>query len=137
MDGQERSLTLRSGYALVADEAGPDTVELRAPDGRVCLKITLSPEGPQVELSAAALSLVTRGDVAVDCERFRVNARDEVSLAAGGALETTAFSQRHESLRGDLALVANDDVTLDGERILLNRPKVLPPMRPEDGDGDA
>ncbi len=128
-------IVLRSGYAVEApDGPGGDMLQLRAPDGRLCLKITLTAAGPEVHLSGVALSLTTQGDVNIDCDRFHVQARGEVAIEAGGdlraraegRLETEAFAQRHRARRGDLALIANDDVTVDGERIRLNSPRMLP-----------
>jgi hypothetical protein len=109
-----KDLVLHGGYA-VAVENERKLLRLTAPDGRVCLKITLLPEGPLVELSAVALSLSTEGDVSVDCERFLVNAREEIV--------TEAVAQHHRARLGGIDLVANDDVSLTGERIRLNAPE--------------
>ena len=132
------AMALRSGYVVDTIEGpGGDELRLRAPDGRVCLKIKLTPAGPEVELQSVALSIATKGDVNVACERFNVVAEQGVSIVSGGdvttnaagALETEAHAQRHRARRGDIALVANDDVSLDGERIRLNSPMPLPPLR--------
>lgn len=135
-DERGREMVLRSGYAVdVVEGGGHEVLRLRAPDGRICLKIALSPAGPEVELSSVGLSIVSDGDVRVACDRFQVEARSGLTLATGGDLqaraegdlETEAFAQRHRALRGNVALVANDDVTLDGERIRLNTPRPLEP----------
>ncbi|EYF08692.1 hypothetical protein [Chondromyces apiculatus] len=135
-DEQGREMVLRSGYAVdVVDGGGHEVLRLRAPDGRICLKISLSPSGPEVELSSVGLSIVSDGDVRVACDRFEVAAKSGLTLATGGSLharaegdlETEAFAQRHRARSGDVALVANDDVTLDGERIRLNTPRPLEP----------
>ena len=95
---EERSLALHDGYAIAVAE-DRKLLQLTAPDGRVCLKVVLGPRGPEVEISAAALSVATDGDLSLDCDSFRVRAR-----------------------RGGIDLVANDDVSLKGERIRLNSP---------------
>lgn len=125
----DERLTLHAGYQIAV---GDDRKELRlcAPDGRLCLAIVLTPEGPKVELSAAALDIATEGDVTVDCERFAVTARKDVVLDAGGdvrtraegELHTEALAQHHHARLGDMRLTANDDVSLHGERIRLNAP---------------
>jgi len=116
-----KDLTLDGGYALaLTDERR--VLSLTAPDGRLCLKIVLRPEGPSVELSAASLALATEGDVTIDCERFQVNARDEIV--------TEAVAQHHRARLGNIDLVANDDVSLVGERIRLNTPDPKAAPRP-------
>jgi hypothetical protein len=139
MSEHRGGMTLHGGYAMTVD-ANRKVLRLAAPDGRVCLKIALGAEGPLVEVSAAALSVATGGDLTIDCERFELNARSSVSLVAGGAItqqaggdvttradgeiETEAVAQRHRARLGNIDLIANDDVTLDGERICLNCPEL-------------
>ncbi|HVY44552.1 MAG TPA: hypothetical protein VHB21_01685, partial [Minicystis sp.] len=84
-------MVLRSGYVIDAlDGARGEELRLRAPDGRVCLKITLGAEGPEVELTSVALSITTRGDVDVACDRFAVNAARGVSIVSGADVTTRA-----------------------------------------------
>jgi hypothetical protein len=136
MEGEGKGLALRSGYAMeVGEQGGQEVLRLRAPDGRICLKIALSPSGPEVELWSVGLSMVSDGAVRVACDRFEVEARSGLSLTSGGAItaraegaiETEGFAQEHRARKGNVALVANDDVTLDGERIRLNAPQPLTP----------
>ena len=90
-------IVLRSGYAVEAPEgSGGNLLQLRAPDGRICLKITLTAAGPEVHLSGVALSLATEGDVSIDCDRFRVQARGEVAIEAGGDLRATAGGEHRD-----------------------------------------
>lgn len=146
----EDELRLHEGYAmqLVGGSDGERKVlRLKAPDGRVCLTISLSAAGPVVELSAAALSVATEGDLTIDCERFQVNARRDMALVAGGSIAqdaggnvttradgdimTEAVAQQHRARLGNVDLIANDDVSLDGERVRLNCPNVLTSRRVE------
>ena len=118
-------MALSAGYRLSTEvaERGQE-LRLHAPDGKICLKITLAPEGPLVELSSAALSVEAHGAVKVACESFEVAARKGVALRAGGdvtvdaeqAILTSAFEQAHVARRGDYRLKANDDVRVDGDR---------------------
>jgi hypothetical protein len=133
-------MKLHDGYAVEVVDADRRVLRLTAPDGRVCLKIALLPEGPAVELSAVALSVATDRDLTIDCERFAVNARSDLLLVAGGnvaadaggdmslradgELATEAVAQRHRARLGNVDLLANDDVSLEGERIRLNTPEV-------------
>jgi uncharacterized protein (DUF2345 family) len=131
-------MSLSAGYQLStsASEQGEE-LRLHAPDGRICIKITLTPEGPLVELASVALSVAAQGKIKVACESFEVAAEKEISLQAGGdiafeseqAIVTAAFEQSHQARRGDYRVKANDDVRVDGERIKLNSTSELPPRR--------
>jgi hypothetical protein len=135
------TLALRSGYAVEAREgASQNLLLLKAPDGRICLTIRLLPEGPRVEIESESLAVSARGAIAIDCEELSIHARRDIALTAGGDLtqaadgamrvraegpiETEGFSQTIRSRRGDVSVVANDDVTLDGERVRLNSPNL-------------
>jgi hypothetical protein len=129
-------LTLSAGYSLsTATAASGEELRLHAPDGRICVKITLTPEGPLVELTSVALSVAAQGKV--KCESFEVSAEREIALNAGGdvivdagqAIVSAAFEQSHLARRGDYRVKANDDVRVDGERIKLNSTSELPPQR--------
>jgi hypothetical protein len=146
---QKRPAVLRSraGYTIrAASDAGGELVTLRAPDGRLCLKIALLPDGPVVEAYGQSLRLASAGELRLDCERLAINVRQEatiqagelrqtvagdVRVSAGGAIESEASRQHLRARVGDIALEANDDVCLDGERVRLNSPKSLPPATGE------
>lgn len=140
--------TLASGYRLTS--SGPsvreqDLLTLTAPDGRVCLSVALRPEGPLVEVHAQSLSVASDGVLRLDCDRLEIQAPGGTSLRtgslvqeiagdlrtrAGGVIESEAHAQRLHARRGDVALSANDDVTLDGERVRLNSPREATLIRP-------
>ena len=136
------SLPLHNGYGLARAEPDRDTLHLIAPDGRICLSIRLDPSGPVVSLSAASLQIATEGDLSVACERFQVNARRDIALVsdghiahdasghvttrADGEIVCEAAGIQHRARVGSVDITANDDITLDGERVILNGPKALP-----------
>jgi len=123
---------LSSGYGVRTEaRVGGDVLEIIAPDGRVCLQIVLTPEGPRVQIASAALQVRTQGSLQVECETLSIHARESISLRADGdvsidagrMLETEAWGQEIRARRGDVHLEANDDVLLDGERVRLNSPR--------------
>jgi hypothetical protein len=140
--------TLASGYRLTASGATAhqqDLIMLTAPDGRVCLSVELRPDGPVVQVHAQSLALASDGVLRLDCDRLEIQAPGGMSLRtgsleqeiagdlrtrAGGVIESEAHAQRMHARRGDVALSANDDVTLDGERVRLNSPREATPIRP-------
>ena len=69
-------IPLDSGYVMETDASDrPRDLCIRAPDGRVCLKVTLTPEGPRVELDSVSLSIAARGDLTMSCENMELSAR--------------------------------------------------------------
>jgi hypothetical protein len=126
-----RELAVGAGYKVVARrEQRRDLLMVQAPDGRVCLKVLLLPEGPIVEVEGQALRLAAAGEIRLDCEELAINVRKDVALRAGGVIESDARAQRLRARLGDIQLAANDDVSLDGERIRLNSPRAEPPAAP-------
>ncbi len=107
---------------------GQDVLRVAYPDGRVSVRIVVTPAGPVVHLSGAGLVLHADGPVAIEGERVAIHARDGLVLSSGGdaairadgALRTEAFEQHHRAHTGDMGLYANDDVRIDGERIRMN-----------------
>jgi len=124
--------SLAGGYALRYQDALA-TLDVHAPDGRICVRLILAPEGPRIEVLGASLSLHAERDINLSCQRFAVDASEGISLRSGGDLELRAegkmasegASQRIVARRGDLTAIANDDVSLDGERIRLNSPQPI------------
>jgi hypothetical protein len=85
-----------------------DSIELLLSGASVTLRAagTLNLEANQLCLSAThGLSLRSGGDAVIE---------------AGGALQTSARSQSLTATLGGVRVTANDDIKLEGERILLN-----------------
>lgn len=108
-----RQLELRSGRR-VRDESDASGEQLRitSPEGRLELEVRFNAEGPVLRFGRAAVELSSEGDVTLGARNLHLRAAEELS-AEGHAV-------RLRSRRGDVAIRANDDVRLDGERIKLN-----------------
>ena len=133
-----RSLALRDGGLLrLTREPGGEALEVIGSDGAVRLEVLLTASGAVLRLAGSRVVLEAEGTLDVRCTRFEVNAESialdasgDVSLSAGRGMAFTAGHDASVSAqavtiaarRGDVALVANDDVALDGERVLLNCP---------------
>ncbi len=126
-----RSVPLRTGGRLEVGDSNPhgaEEVRLRAPDGEVLLRITITEEGPHLHFRAAALHLESEGTLRVDCEDLEIKARGSIDQRADGDLVQRAggeFDARGDQCqliarRGDVRVWANDDVRLNGERVKLN-----------------
>lgn len=107
--------------------------ELRIVDASGAVRVTavITAQGVSLSFSGGDLSLRTEGDLAVEARRVSLHGREsldlstggEMHLAAEGVFELEAHSQTLRTRRGDIALHANDDVRVDGERVLLNAPR--------------
>lgn len=132
-----RRVPLPSGRTVVVDTSeGGEVVRFESPTGQVELQVTLTPEGPRLVFRAADVELKAEGTVRVDCNRYEVRAKEEIHHTSGGALKETVNGDRLsrvrgtsaslarrtliESKRGDVRVVANDEVQLLGEKIKLN-----------------
>ena len=111
-----------------------DTVEIVDRQGAICVRVLVTAQGVTLSLEGGALTLHSTGTLRVDAERLELRGRSGVSiasdgdaaLAVAGDLSMTARSQALTATLGDVRLKANDDVALDGERILLNSPGAGP-----------
>ncbi len=125
-----------AGHSVeIEDRASPRLI-VRSPEGAVSVSIEIGRRGPVLHFEQAELTL-SGADVQVDCDAFRVNARSSLELrsegsisqraeaelraTAGGTAKLIGHDVRVVSRRGDVAVKANDDVRLVGERIWLNR----------------
>jgi len=126
------TLVLKSGYVLESFENdSADILRLTTADNKVCLQIILTPKGPVVELQSASLTLAAQKDIKLTCESLEIETKKELAIKSGGSIkqlaqgpiETEGFSQSIVARRGDVAVKANDDVRIDGERIRLNSPR--------------
>lgn len=140
----------RTGYTVSLQGARSDEkLELLAPDGRLCLTIRLAPEGARVEVHGAELHLRGHERLRLEADRVELAARETLALhsdgailqRAGGSVDSAALEHQFESTHGEIRMIANDDVALEGERIRLNSPAApLPPQvrrRPAPGSGGA
>ena len=125
------SVPLRFGGQLAVEgqnQEGGEQIILRAPDGEVQLKITVTEDGPLLHFRAAALQLESEGALRVDCEDLEIRARGNIDQQANGDLVQLAKGDLNiradrchmSARRGDVRVWANDDVRLNGERVKLN-----------------
>jgi len=112
-----------NGFSVrVGQPEAPSSIQVDAPDGSICIAIKMTQDGPQLELSGQSLSLSFAKLISVAGEDFELDASRDIQLRAGGKFKSEGFTQEVRSTRGDVRIVANDDVRVDGERIQLNSP---------------
>jgi hypothetical protein len=99
-----------------------------------------------VEVHAQTLRVAAHGLLRMESERLEIDVEQEtilrtgrlsqeiagdLQLQVGGAMRSEAQSHLVRARQGDIELEANDDVSLDGERVLLNTPRPPTPVPPE------
>lgn len=132
------ALALRSGGRLVVEADGPgETVTLLSADGAPRLAIRLDAGGVVLVLPGERVAIEAAGELALRCGSLEIDAgeialrsRGSLRLDAGRGLDVragedaslSAQAVQVEGRTGEVSLRANDDVALNGERVLLNCP---------------
>lgn len=125
------ALTLASGRTVAATmQDGHELLTVAAPGGEVELRVTFGPRGPVLHFEQAAVQLHTDADLDLRCRSFNVEAAESISLRTAGDLRLraghdaslSAQAMELRGRRGEVLLQANDDLVLNGERVLLNCP---------------
>jgi hypothetical protein len=122
------TLALSQQRTLVVERRpGLDLLRVFNADGQACLTVRLTPTGPVLQFDGSVV-LQTSGALALDAEHIALHGRDGVTITSGGdvTLQTAGdltSRARVQNIRADLGnvnLQANDDVRLNGERVLVN-----------------
>jgi uncharacterized protein (DUF2345 family) len=126
------TLALAHGQRLSMEQApAGDVLRLIAADGKTTtLTVLITPAGPVLQFSGG-LAIQTQGDIAVSGRQIALHGRESVSISTGGDLDLHAERDLHSTARiqnltaelGNVNLKANDDVRIDGERVLVNCPR--------------
>ena len=114
--------TIPLGEHFLHIEPAADGHHLRliGPSGGQSLEIIVTEQGPVLRLGSG-LRIELAGALSVDAERVELHGRKGVTMTSGG--EVTIEATTHLNARadlGDVRVKANDDLRLDGERILMN-----------------
>ena len=118
---EAEDLRTTSGRTVRLVPAGDaDILYVSSPAGAVEMEIRFTASGPVLRFPSAALRLESDGDVDVACHDFRVRAGGSVDVTATGPARLEGHAVDVRSRRTDVRLRANDDVRVEGERILLN-----------------
>lgn len=110
----------------LARKAAGDELQIRAADGTLALSVMVSSAGVAVKIQAATLDIVASDALSIEADTLALRARSGMDIDGGQRLAFHAEEQRFEATRGGIAMEASDDVTLDGERVLLNCAKSSP-----------
>ncbi len=110
---RKSSLSLRSGRRVdVQATSEGDWLSVRSPEGACVLTVLITEQGPVLRFEAAALQVAVAKSIQVSCEDFCVVAKNEVRMEG----RTVGLAAQ----QGGITIRADDDVAIDGERVLLN-----------------
>jgi hypothetical protein len=127
--GASASLALIAHHTLALHRTPTaDTVRLLTPDGAAAISITISAAGITLDVAGADLTLRTTGTLALHADHLSLHGEKGVAITtaadativAAGTLHTEARAQTLRATHGSVDVKANDDITLEGERIKLN-----------------
>lgn len=101
---------------------------LLGPDGRKRFSLEVTPDGPVLCFEEGGLTIRTAGELAIDAGRIALHGREGVAITTdgdatiqvAGDLTTTARIQNITAELGNVNVKANDDVKLNGERVMVN-----------------
>lgn len=103
---------LPSGRSVVVRTAGnQEELEVRSPDGKVEVCITLTEQGAVVSLQASRLELGSPDTMALNCRRLQINTAEGTDLLSGGDVCITGREMRVQ---------AKSDIHMNGGVIHLN-----------------
>lgn len=118
---EDTSISLAGDRRLVLRrEGGGEALTLLEQNGKVAVTVTITPEAVTLNLGGAKVEVAVEKSLAIAAESIALHGREGVTIETEGALVTTARRQALSSTHGNVEVDANDDVKLNGERILLN-----------------
>jgi len=125
---REQTHPLSHGRTLSigVDPTSVDHIVVSSITGEMELSIELGPDGPKLRVRAVDIELVAAKRLSMRCESFLLQAERSAELLVDGPIRMRGEDVYLEAPAGELALTANDDVAIRGERILLNSD--APPM---------
>lgn len=126
-EGQE--LELR-GEQRLRLERGPDgdLIQLCDARGRLTLSIQVTDSGPVLRFEGGGLRIQAAGELTLEAEELHLHGRagldlttgGDLALVADGDLASEARIQEIRARLGNVNIAANDDVRIDGERVMVN-----------------
>lgn len=136
---QETKVSISSGrtVCITQDQCG-ETIKVVGPAGKIEFMVRLTAQGPVLSFGADSITIETKGDLGLRCRRFAVEAEQDIRFHSKGNfkqviegegsvkvkkdLEISAQAVGVKGRLGEVAIEANDDLVLNGERVLLNCP---------------
>jgi len=125
----ERVLALQGGHELALVRAGEqDVLRIRDSGGQIVLTVEVTDRGPVLRFEGASLAIEARGDLSICADTLRLSGRSGLALESQGDVHLDTRGDLHATARvhnihaalGNVNIRANDDVRLNGERVIVN-----------------
>lgn len=118
---------LTTGHSVSVVQSGSEeVVEVRSVTGQLMVSIRFGENGPVFAVSGASLEISATKDLSIHAETIHMKARGDATIEAGAMLRTAGRDVEVQAHPGQVAITANDDVDITGERVRLNSDD--PPM---------
>jgi hypothetical protein len=124
------SLDLAGAHRIVLTQgSGADELKLLSlRTGQALLTLSVSADGVSVVVSGAAVTIEATEILKLEAKKLVLSALQELVVESGGPaslnvagdLAITAAAQALTATAGNVRLEANDDVVLEGERVMMN-----------------
>lgn len=128
-DSLTQTLELVGDHRLVVqNNAESSDLRVIGRNGSVSLSIHVTEHGPVLRLEGTVIHIEAQGELCLNAERLTIHGRrslaltsdGKVSIDTPGDIQSDARSQKITAHLGNVDIKANDDVTIDGERIRMN-----------------
>ena len=116
------SLNTPLGRSLVIEELNEneERLQVRNAQGALEMEVRLTRDGPVLRLSSERIELNATDTVAVNCERFVVNAKHSVQILSEGDAKVQAKGALDLQATGELRLRSEDELKAIANMIWLN-----------------
>ena len=124
-----QTLELRGRRRLVVHRQDhSDVLHLLGSEGETSLTIEVTERGTILRFSGAAVTIEAAGSLSIEADRLALHGRSGLSLTSGGDvriltpadLRSEARIQTVTATLGNVNIKANDDVRINGERVMVN-----------------
>ena len=101
----EREVFLRDGRKLVVSDQGSDQlVEIRSESGMLELRITLTPQGPVLQMESVRLQLKATESVQIESQRVEIKGSERVDVS-GGQIKVSGEEDVNVDAKGEVRVV--------------------------------
>ncbi len=130
-------INLSHSRKLALDAQG-ERFFITSPHGEVELQVRITPEGPLLSFHQSHIEISNEGNLNIKCKDLRVQTEGKMQFECGAEFHQTVAGNYSVDVRddagfnaqslqmkaelGELSLIANDDIALNGLRVLLNVP---------------